>query len=200
MLISLTGYAGVGKDEVGKVLVDRYGFRRLAFADRVRKMARAIDPYVQLYDGGVVRLSEILPDEDTSAAWSEIKKYPDVRRLLQRIGTEAGRNVLYEDVWVESTLREVEPGEHVVITDARFLNELQMTTDHGGLTWRIYRPGTGPLNDHPSETEQDKWVPHYAIDNSGTLDDLAVEVEKALAYADAVAAGEAGWGFVGAER
>lgn len=182
MIVALGGYAGSGKDEIGRILVENHGFRRTAFADKVRKMARAIDPYVELFVGGYVRLSTILPEEDTSAAWSEVKKFTDVRRLLQRIGTEAGREVLWPSIWIDSTLSEISEDEDVVITDARFINEFEAVENRDdGVTWRVRRPGTGPLNDHPSETEQDQWDPFMYIENDSTLDALAETVRYSLA-------------------
>ena len=35
-VIGLTGYAQSGKDTVASILVEKYGYRRIAFADKIR--------------------------------------------------------------------------------------------------------------------------------------------------------------------
>jgi hypothetical protein len=183
-VVGVLGYAGTGKDEVGKILVERYNFQRVAFADKVRATARAVDPYVRVprkfWLPKYVRLSQIIPDDDTSASWEEVKKIPDVRRLLQRIGTEAGRHVLGESIWIESTFKDMQYDSNWVVTDARFLNEFHAIESSGGFTIRVRRPGTGPLNDHPSETEQDQYHANFTINNDGSLRELHDKVDSIL--------------------
>lgn len=177
MLVGLIGYAGSGKDEVGSVLVRDHGFNRVAFADKVRAMARGIDPYVRVerkwWWPRFVRLTSILPSDDTSSSWGEVKKIADVRRLLQRLGTEGGRVVLYDDVWVDAALDDIDyVNKDWIITDARFPNEFDAIRSRGGILLRINRRGAGPLNDHASETSMDDVQPDYIIPNNGSLEDL----------------------------
>lgn len=40
-VVGLTGVARSGKDTVGRMLVERYGFTRVAFADGLKSMAAA---------------------------------------------------------------------------------------------------------------------------------------------------------------
>ena len=44
MIIGLTGYAQSGKDSVAKILVEKHGFIRVAFADRIRDFVFDADP------------------------------------------------------------------------------------------------------------------------------------------------------------
>ena len=46
MIIGLTGFARSGKDSVAKVLVDQYGFTRVAFADKIRELLYEVNPIV----------------------------------------------------------------------------------------------------------------------------------------------------------
>jgi hypothetical protein len=46
MIIGLSGYAQSGKDTVAKILVDHYGFRRVAFADKIKEMVLETNPIV----------------------------------------------------------------------------------------------------------------------------------------------------------
>lgn len=84
---------------------------------------------------------------------------PTVRQLLQEIGTDAMRNVIHENVWVNALFadyKEKFSGNIVrkdsieddsnwnypnwIIADVRFPNELQAVKDRGGITIRVNRP------------------------------------------------------------
>lgn len=176
-LIGMSGYAGSGKDTAAQVLIDEYGFTRIAFADVLREMALAIDPYVYLGsvpdDAGIRFIGEYrrLYDVINMYGWDIAKNYfEDVRRLLQRLGTEAGRQILGENIWVDTALRRAE-GD-VVVTDVRFPNELQAIYEQDGIVIRVERPGVGPRNDHPSETALTNAEFTTVIQNDGTIADL----------------------------
>jgi hypothetical protein len=120
--------------------------------------------------------------------WDKVKRdLPEARVLLQRMGTEVGRNLFGQDFWVEQALAGIarDGGTRYVFTDVRFPQEFDAIRARGGRLWRVMRPGVGPVNDHPSETALDH---HFTwdslIDNDGTLDDLRerVLVELALDY------------------
>ena len=89
MLIGLTGPPGCGKDTAADHLVKNHGFVRVAFADTIREVALTIDPYDHFF-----RLSDVI----NLIGWDRAKRQPEVRRLLQVIGTEAGRDVHGADV------------------------------------------------------------------------------------------------------
>lgn len=171
-LVGLSGYAGSGKDEAAKGL-DELGFRRVAFADVLRSMAYATDPYVEHPFGGFVRLSEIVDQY----GWDFVKNnFPDARRLLQRLGTEGGRSILGENIWVDTLLNSLEH-DKVVVTDVRFLNEMVAIKERGGITVRIVRPGVGPRNNHPSETSLDDVTFDRYLVNDGTIDELVSDMQ-----------------------
>lgn len=73
-----------------------------------------------------------------------------------------------------------------VFSDCRFVNEARAIHAAGGEVWRVVRPGAGLAGGaglHPSEAEQES--PEFlelvtlAIDNSGSLEQLASSVRKA---------------------
>lgn len=182
MLIGLSGFAGSGKDEAARVLVRR-GFTRVAFADNIRKVLYAMDPHIplvntesELHSIGnraqyVEKLSYIVDD----IGWDDAKNtYPEIRRLLQRMGTEGGREILGKNVWVESALADVE-GD-VVITDTRFQNEADYIKSRGGIVVKIIRQGVGPVNNHVSDNALDFYDFDVVIDNNGTIKDLHEEI------------------------
>lgn len=174
-LIGLSGYAQSGKDSAAAALVGD-GWERRAFADTLRAFLYALNPMV-LPSG--TRLRSFV----NAYGWETAKTTcPEVRELLQRCGTEAGRQVIGENVWVDATLRDL-GDTPVVVTDVRFRNEADAIRARGGIVVRVVRPGVGPLrmsdgSVHPSETALDGCPFEHLLHNDGTLDDLHCEVRK----------------------
>lgn len=178
-LVGLTGYAGVGKDEAAKGLIAA-GWTRQAFADPVRAMALVIDPIVAASIGsfgdlypykGRLRLSTIVHD----FGWDEAKGIPEVRRFLQRLGTDAVRAHLGEDAWVRAFDRARNRSVDTVAPDVRFPNEAEHVRRMGGIVIRIDRPGVGPVNGHESE-DIDAIDADATVVNDGTPAELQQRV------------------------
>lgn len=170
-LIGLTGYAGAGKDAVATHLTERCGFTRVAFADALRSSLYALNPII-----GPTRLQEHVD----AVGWDAAKAHPEVRALLQRLGTEAGRNVLGTDIWVDAAMRYADLWEHCVISDCRFPNEAAAVIIRKGHLVRVVRPGVEAVNGHISEHALDAFPAAVTIHNDGTLGDLGVKVELAM--------------------
>lgn len=173
-LIGVSGYARSGKDEAAQALVNR-GWRRAAFADKLRDFLYAMDPVIPgQYGAGHLRLRRLVD----SAGWDYAKvAYPEVRALHNRAGTEAGRGILGADVWVDALFREHGDAPALVISDVRFPNEAQAIADRGGVLIRIERPGVGPKRTRQglvfeSETALDGWSFDHYLSNDGSIDDL----------------------------
>jgi hypothetical protein len=168
MIIGLSGYAGSGKDEVAKILIKDYEFKRIAFADKIRKILYELDPVVMIdvnYKDITVR--DLVNDE----GWDDAKKNKEVRALLQKLGV-AIRNNLGLDTWVDAALKDISPNENVVITDVRFINEASKIKAMGGTIWRIKRPNVEAINAHVSETELDGYKVDQIFANKGSIEDL----------------------------
>jgi hypothetical protein len=180
-VVGLSGYARSGKDTAAQVLLAA-GWERRSFADRLREFLLALDPIVFEDEEGIGwRMSDVVGH----LGWEDAKdQSEEVRRLLQRCGTEAGRKVLGEDVWVNATLGDIgtvmyglRGAPPVVITDVRFPNEARAVQDLGGMVIRVNRPGIGPKTApdgtvHSSETALDDWPFDAVIENDGTLEEL----------------------------
>lgn len=171
LLIGLSGHAQTGKDTVAGILTEHLGFERIAFADALREMLYALNPLVPspsqkspLPAYEYVRCASIVD----AVGWEDAKKNPEIRQLLQRLGTEAGRMILGPGIWVETALRSVEPGGKFVFSDVRFENEAAAIKKRGGEVWRIERLGTEPVNAHASETALDGFVFDRVIKNDGS--------------------------------
>ena len=66
---------------------------------------------------------------------------PEFRALLQRMGTEVGRNLLGESVWADACLRHIP--RLLVLSDA-LRSRGPGYRSCGGLVVRVERPGYGP--------------------------------------------------------
>ena len=121
------------------------------------------------------------------------------RWLLQLLGTEAARDVVHRNVWVNALFADYIPtlisgsreeGDKTIypnwiITDCRFPNEAQAVKDRGGIVIRVNRydiTGQGKLsNEHDSETALDDYdYFDYVIDNFGTIEELIEKVKNVL--------------------
>lgn len=184
-LIGLSGYAQTGKDTVAAHLLEQ-GWERIAFADLLRQSLYVLNPVIRWsdFDGGGTwdvfdRLSAIVDKDGWDAAKT---KYPEIRRLLQRMGTDVGRQLLGDNVWVDLAMRQLEPGHKYVFTDTRFPNEAAAIKAAGGQVWRIERPGTGPVNGHVSETALDDWDFDTTIVNEQDIAHLNQMVSMVLDF------------------
>lgn len=169
MIIGLSGYARSGKDEVAKILIGHFGYQRRALADPIRDALFELNPLI----ADNMRLQEAL----SLHGWDLTKRiFPEVRRLLQVFGTEFGRGMISEDVWVELTMRGVRPEDRIVISDIRYPNEAQAVRDLNGQVWRIHRDGVRPDNEHVSENSMEDYEFDVEIFNNGSLDDLLTKI------------------------
>jgi hypothetical protein len=199
-IIGLSGYARAGKDEAAKALGE-LGYQRISFADKLRDFLYALDPIVGYEIAPDKEKTEELPGDAWAAkaipvrlrslidfyGWEEYKNsewVSEIRPLLQRLGTEAGREVLWDSIWIDAALHDLNPEGKYVITDARFPNEAEAITSRGGSVWRIERKGNGPAVQpdgtvHRSETSLDDWNFDATLHNYGSLEEFHDAVRAA---------------------
>jgi len=185
-LVAFSAYAQSGKDEAAKALAE-IGFVRIAFADKLREFLYLLDPVVDFAypatpegSGELVRLRDVI-DEFGWDGYKQTHYVDEIRPLLQRLGTECGREVLGENTWVDAALNGLDPDGKYVVTDCRFPNEAQAVKDRGGKIYRIHRPGVGPANNHPSETSLDDWLFDGVIFNDSTVENFHIDVRGFVA-------------------
>jgi hypothetical protein len=138
----------------------------------------------------------------------EFNHLMSVRELLQKLGTEAIRDGLHPNAWVNALMcdykrpkmSEYNPSNWI-ITDVRFPNELAAVNDVNGLTIRVVRttfrttetefgkvslivqPEVDKslgIQEHPSETALDSAKFDYEIINDGSIEDLIEKVRQIL--------------------
>lgn len=178
--VALMGRAGAGKDTVAAILGEKYGHVRVAFADPLKRMALAADPIVYADSVSAVHLSDIVD----AHGWDAAKRdYPEVRRFLQRLGSEGVRDVIGPGTWVTLADRAIgeafTAGRPVVLTDVRFPNEVVYARRLGMLLLWVERPGVADGR-HTSETAVSRYDADDVIRNDGTLDGLKARVCAAM--------------------
>jgi hypothetical protein len=115
------------------------------------------------------------------------------RHLLRTLGTEWGREMVHDEIWVNLTmdrirlLRESTGCRRFTICGTRFGNEVAAIRERGGEVWWIERPGLS-AGEHVSDQILTADQCDRVIDNIGTVDDLRQEIEAAW---EAVATGRA---------
>jgi hypothetical protein len=180
-LIGIAGYAGAGKDTLADLLVEHFSFVKIAFADPMREIAAAINPIVGVMGTDNPSEDEIIRYSDALEfhGYTEAKAlYPEMRQFLQRLGTEAGRNILGTDFWVDLAMKRAQAHRRVVLSDMRFQNEAQAVKAAGGRTIRIQRPGVVALNDHASEHDLDVWGFDLFMQNNSRPIDMLTRLEQ----------------------
>lgn len=170
-LVGLSGYARSGKDTVAGYLT-AHGFTRQAFADPMREALLRLNPSIDV-DGYRLTLKQGVQ----AVGWEGLKELStELRPLLQRFGTEVGRYMFGEDIWVTTAMARVK-GD-TVFADVRFPNEADAIRDAGGQVWRVERLGTQPANTHASEHALDLYDFDHTIINAGSLAELEKKVNQ----------------------
>lgn len=134
-----------------------------------------------------IPLEEYERMDENEKMYVELHK-PTVRDLLQRMGTEAGREQIHPNIWVNAlmkdytsiTKREFHDDKWVredniiypnwIITDVRFPTEVEAIEKRGGVVIRINREVE--RDNHPSETMLDDYKFDYVVENNGTKEEL----------------------------
>ena len=145
-IIGLSALAGSGKDYIATNHFAKYGYINISFAWHLK-------------------LEAIKDGECTFEEAFFNPKSLRVRNALQQRGTELGRNVYGDDVWVNVTFNWIRlfnenwGFDKFVIPDVRFVNEAKAILDRGGRVYRIISDRenvsnwTPDLQEHRSETE-----------------------------------------------
>jgi hypothetical protein len=176
-LIGLNGFKGAGKDAVGSVLVEHHGFQRAKFADLI------YDSVAALFNIPRAEWEALKHDSDCRII---VQSGPfthaalDWRTFMQRYGTESHREVFGYDFWIKECIARLPNDAAVVLTDARFDNELAAIRGLGGKTVRVERFGMDATDDHPSEAMPDLALIDATLYNDGSLDDLVPAVSDML--------------------
>jgi hypothetical protein len=206
MIIGISGYSGSGKDLVGTIIqeisLNKWHIKK--WAGKLKTIASILTGIpVENFEDQEFKKTLLGPE------WGTVKDIPlngvpvfadiqfnslmTVRDFLQKLGTEAIRDSLHENTWVNATMVDYTPVQvqwadgplggykdgpmpNWIITDTRFPNEAEAIKKAGGIVIRINRPGVQPINPHPSETSLDDWNFDAVINNDGDVADIVHKV------------------------
>ena len=162
-LIALCGLKGSGKSSAASVLAEALPAARVRFAGPLKDMLRTLGLNDEEIEGS-------LKEEPSPKLCGQTP-----RHAMVTLGTEWGRQMIGEDIWVEAWKRAVRPhlerGVDILTEDLRFPNEYEAVRSLGGIVVRVTRPGLVP-GDHESEQHALKFAADVEIVNDGDLSAL----------------------------
>lgn len=134
--IALVGFIGSGKDTVAQQFVNT-GAVRDSFAKPLKDVCAAVFGWDrELLEGDTVESRDFRETPDMF--WSRKTGIPNFspRIALQLVGTDVMRNHFHKNIWIDSLEYRLrcnnQENKTVVISDARFQNELALVRDMGG--------------------------------------------------------------------
>ena len=205
MIVGITGFIGSGKDTVAKMLVEK-GAVQDSFAAPLKDLCASVFGWPRdMLQGDTVESRDFRETPDMY--WTRklgIDQFTP-RLALQLLGTEIMRTHFNQDIWLDSLEYRIRKNEQqdtmVVVSDCRFKNELDLIKELNGIVVHVIRDelpewyetavhankGSVPAK-HTMETRfakvhasEWKWVGYdfdFVIKNSGTLEDLQIEVDS----------------------
>jgi hypothetical protein len=143
MLYSVSGFIGSGKDTVTTYLVEHRGFEKMSFSAKLKDAVACIFGWDRaLLEGDTEESREWRDAPDMW--WTNNLNTGEIvtpRWVLQHIGTDVMRNNFDSSIWLLAFQAEYEKRKdsRIVVSDARFLNELCLIDSLGGKTLGVYR-------------------------------------------------------------
>lgn len=173
IILMLGHQSKVGKDTLADQLVEHAGFKKIAFADKLKEVCSDLFniPLQEFYDEKLK--NEIVEQHGMTR-----------RRILQIVG-----QAMFEVdklVWVKHALKKFENLDRIVLTDFRFIHEIgkiqEFAAENGYtvITVKLTREGIPEFTgkEDRSELELINYQWEFRIQNNGTIDELT---EKGIA-------------------
>lgn len=177
--ILLIGKAGVGKDEVTKILCQKYNYTNYQMSYWLKETIKSHYGLNNPSKGTKINIG---------------KKELTYRAVLQHFGTEFIRR--FDPLWhITETIQRIHE-EPFVISDVRFFNEIEeLKKTFNCITVRVkcnetqrvmricQRDSLVPCdktNNHVSETELDVYIADYEIENSESLNELENNIKHMM--------------------
>jgi hypothetical protein len=224
MIIGINGKIGSGKDTVGKIIqyltypvnvdIQTYLEKEVNGQFEIKPNVHTVPNFeIKKFAGKLKLIGSILSgivadqfeDQEFKKLYMGVDWDMTYREFLQKLGTEAMRDGLHVNVWVNALFADYKciggkmipvPKEdeynpkyreypNWIITDMRFPNEMEAVEQRKGITIRVHRDlhnGNAHISPipHASETALDDAKFDYEIINDGTLEDLVEKVKEIL--------------------
>ena len=209
MIIGIVGHIGSGKDTVGNFITESVGKtgRTDSFAAPLKDLCSSIFGWPRhLLEGNTMESREFRETPDIF--WTRKTGIDNFtpRLALQLVGTDVLRDHFHNDIWINSLeyrLRKISDSNTVVVTDARFTNELDIIKRLcGTIIWvqrgelpawyetAVEANGGNVVSKrimttryrdvHQSEWNWAGYPVDHIIRNTGTLEDLKIKTSQIL--------------------
>ncbi len=187
-VIAFMGGIGVGKSTAASITEEligsHYRLKRVSFAEPIKKMVEVLG----------------VPRADIDDRTVRERPHPrlagrSIRWALQTLGTEWGRDMIHQDIWVKTAARDIcdflawEPKGVVVIDDLRFLNEAEAVKRMSGVIVRIVKKfgvEFKGVHGHSSERASDSIRSDIIVENDLDLGQLKKALRSNLRAFDVV--------------
>jgi len=177
--ILLIGKMGCGKGVITEILCQQYGYTNYSFASWLKNTVKKHYGLTAPQKGDIINIKG---------------KDLTYRTVLQLFGTEVIR--AFDPNWhVQEVMNQIDKVPFV-IDDVRFYNEIEALGDeYNAITVKVecneskriqricQRDSLCPdeqMNSHRSETELNGYIPDYVMDNSGSKNELLVNVKQLI--------------------
>jgi hypothetical protein len=160
MLIGITGKARSGKDTIAKHLATKHGFSHYWLSKPMKDALAVMLGWTSEHLYG--DLKEVV---DNTYGVSP-------RYALQTIGTEWGRELINQDLWLILAEQQIRRNPNLVISDIRFDNEAQLIRRMGGIVLKITRVDADEVQDHQSEAGVSDHFIDMSVTNDGSIKEL----------------------------
>jgi hypothetical protein len=183
MLIGICGRISSGKSTLAGILCEQYDFVEYSFAKKLKDIVSILFDWDRRLLVGDTEESRTFR-EKKDEYWSEkLGMTITPRLMLQNVGTSL-RNSISDDIWINTVVqfsnKNVNNTNNVVISDCRYINELNYIRNNGGVLILMKRDVTNPTNpinptstnNHESDKLQDDDFYDIIIDNNGDIDNL----------------------------
>lgn len=146
LIIGFCGYSRSGKDTATRLLLDSINIplikEQFAFADALRAMAGSLNVY---FPEVGMRYNDVVAEYGYEVAKT---KFPCVREHLVAIG-HGGRNVIKPSIWIDAVADKIERSmaQMAIISDVRYLNEVNFILNNNGIVIYLERPDVHPANE-----------------------------------------------------
>jgi hypothetical protein len=176
ILIGICGKKFSGKDTMADYLVSRYGFKKMAYADGLKKACRELFMFSEEQCSNP-RLKEV-----TDPRWGI-----SPRTAFQMVGTDWVRHQFRRDFWVQRMRVHLEeeirkdPSVRIVVSDVRFENEKDLLQEKNGVVCGVHRSSNRHHDTHESETGTDSFFDTlFPLHNNGTVQEFYEKIDDYL--------------------